>query len=270
MAIPLARFCGAELLPIPLRPDGLDLGALAEAFARSRPALLYTVPNFHNPTGITTGQAHREALLALAERHRVPIVEDGFEEEMKYFGKAILPVKSMDQGGIVIYLGTFSKVVFPGLRVGWIAAERECIQRLLAIKRFCTLSGNTLTQAAVHRFLSAGAYEPYLRRVHTAYRRRMLAMLRGLRDNMPAGVAWTQPAGGYTLWLEVLGRSSREEPELLAILAHNGVHAVPGSTFFPQPPDGLFLRLSIARLTEPEITDGCARLGRALARFLGG
>ncbi len=117
--LPLLRFYGLRPVEIPVRRDGMDLDALAAAIAADRPVLVYTMPTFQNPTGISTGQAHRERLLSLCEQHRIPILEDGFEEEMKYSGRIVLPVKSMDRHHLVIYCGTFSKVLFPGARVGW-------------------------------------------------------------------------------------------------------------------------------------------------------
>lgn len=269
MAIPLFRFQGLRMAEVPMLGDGADLDALAREAEKRRLAFFYTIPNFQNPTGITTSQSHRERLLALCEERGLPLVEDGFEEEMKYFGKAVLPVKSMDTRGLVIYLGTFSKVVFPGLRVGWIAAERECIQRLLALSRFAQLSGNQLTQAAVARFCEEGRYEQHLRRVHRVYRSRMSAMLRGLETRLPAhGVQWIRPSGGYTLWVQVDGSPSAE-PELLKCLDHHGVAAAPGSLFFPGRPHGLCFRLSVSNLKEPDIEEGCRRLGRGLSKFLG-
>ena len=268
LAIPLFRFLGLKLREVPMREDGLDLDALNRSLVARRPALLYTIPNFHNPTGITTNQAHRERLLALCEQHRLPLVEDGFEEEMKYFGRAVLPIKSMDSRGAVIYLGTFSKVMFPGLRVGWIAAERGCVERLLAVNRFSHLSGSHLTQAAVARFCEEGYYEQGLRRIHKVYRKRMLAMLRGMKEHFPEkGVRWTEPAGGYTLWVELPALKETEEA-LLEHLAREGVAVCPGSQFFPSRPRHLSFRLSVSNLDEPRIEEGCRRIGRALARAL--
>ena len=231
LAIPLFRLHNVRVREVPMRSDGMDLDVLERALASNRPALVYTMPNFQNPTGVTTSHAHRERLLALCEARRVPILEDGFEEELKYFGKCVLPLKSMDTGGIVIYAGTFSKVVFPGLRIGWLAADRECIERLLAISRFTVLSPNVVSQAAVHRFCAGGAYEDHLRRVHRAYRRRMATLLTGLRRHLPAaGVRWTQPVGGYTLMLWV--DTAMREAELDDRLGRAGVLLVPGSSFF--------------------------------------
>jgi DNA-binding transcriptional MocR family regulator len=270
MMLPLLRLRGLEPVEIPMKPDGLDLDVLAHELQTRRPALLYTIPTFHNPTGITSPQAHRERLLALCEAHDVPILEDGFEEEMKYFGKAVLPIKSMDRSGLVIYLGTFSKVAFPGLRVGWIAAAPQAIRGLHAIHRASHLSGSILGQAAVASFCRDGSYEAYLRRIHTVYRRRMQTLLRSLKEHMPPGrVTWTQPAGGYTLWLQVTGLPGAEEGQVMERIAAAGVTVVPGSMFFPHPPRGVFMRLSISAVDDTTIAEGCRRLGRALADVVG-
>jgi DNA-binding transcriptional MocR family regulator len=264
-ALPLLRLHGVTPQPVPMRPDGMDLDRLARRLDRRRPALVYTIPNFHNPTGVTTSQAHRERLLALTEKHGVPLLEDGFEEEMKYFGCAVLPIKSMDSRGSVIYAGTFSKVIFPGLRVGWLAASRDCIERLLAIHRFASLSGTPVIHAALDRFCRAGDYESHVRRLHTAYRRRMQVMLRGLEAHMPGrGVEWTRPEGGYTLWVRLPGLRM-QEADLMAQLTAHGILVSPGSPFFCEPPPENGFRLSVANLTEAEIETGCERLGRALA-----
>ncbi|MEW6366789.1 MAG: PLP-dependent aminotransferase family protein [Acidobacteriota bacterium] len=270
LAIPLFRFHGVSMMEVPMREDGMDLDVLQKRLNRLRPALLYTIPNFHNPTGITTGQAHREKLLSLCEAHRIPVVEDGFEEEMKYFGKAVLPIKSMDVNGIVIYLGTFSKVIFPGLRVGWIAADRDCIQRLLAIYRYSNLSGNNLAQVAIDHFCNAGHYEEHIRRIHRAYRKRMQAMLRAMEEHMPQErVEWTRPAGGYTLWVR-LRDCRRSEKEAQQDLLKAGVAISPGSFYFPAPQEDVYFRLSVTNLTEEQIEEGVRRLGKSLRRILAG
>lgn len=270
MAIPLFRMHELDVREVAMRADGMDLDALERGLPRWRPALVYTMPNFHNPTGITTSQAHRERLLALCERHRVPLLEDGFEEEMKYFGKCALPVKSMDTGGVVVYLGTFSKVVFPGLRVGWVAADRGCVERLLAIARFSALSANVVAQAALHRFCANGSYESLLRRVHRAYRKRMLTLLAALKRHMPErGVSWTLPTGGYTLWLTIESTSCTEE-RVDAQIREHAVLASRGSLFHASPHPGIHFRISIANLDEAAIEEGCRRLGAALAPVVEG
>lgn len=265
MILPLLRLHQLRPVEIALRADGgMDLDALEAALARERPALVYTVPTFQNPTGLTASQAHRERLLALCERHRVPIAEDGFEEEMKYFGRGVLPIKSMDARGVVIYVGTFSKAVFPGLRVGWIAAERQCIDRLLWLSRFSTLSGNALTQAAIERFCHEGRYDHYLRRLHATLRRRMTTLLRSLARHLDGVLDWTRPSGGCTLWATVPGRHGDDEQRLVDLAARERVAIAPGSAFFATAPDRLACRLSVARVKTHEIDEGCRRLARAV------
>lgn len=260
----LLKLHGIAPVEVPMREDGMDLDALGAALARRRPRLVYTMPSFHNPTGVTTDQAHRERLLALCERARVPLVEDGFEEEMKYFGQAVLPVKSMDARGLVIYVGTFSKVVFPGLRLGWIAAPREAVAVLTSIQRASCLSVNSLTQAAAERFCRSGEFEAYLRRVHRVYRRRMQVMLECLGEHLPPTVEFTRPAGGYTLWLTLPGAAA-DEPGWCDRLARAGVKVAPGRDFFGAAPARPHVRLSIACVDEDRIREACRRLGRVLS-----
>ncbi len=263
MILALFRLHRARPRFIPMRDDGMDLDVLKRTLARHRPSLLFTMPNFHNPTGITTSQSHREALLACCEEHSMPIVEDGFDEELKYSGAAVLPIKSIDARGIVIYVGTLSKLAFPGLRVGWIAAPREAIARLAAIHRVSSLGGNVLAQATAARFYAGRHFDMYLRRVHRVYQRRLQAMVAGLDEHLPARVLWTRPAGGYTVWLSVPGATGGE----LALrdrIERAGVSVAPGRDFYAHPSPVPHFRLSIACVDEDQIAEGCRRLGRAL------
>ena len=265
MAHALVRLHGLAAVEVPMLDDGIDLETLERVLDRSSAKLVYTMPNFHNPTGVTTDQAHRERLLAVCERHRVPLVEDGFQEEMKYFGKAVLPIKSIDARGLVLYVGTFSKVVFPGLRVGWIAAPREAIALLTTVQYASCLATNTLAQAAADRFSRRGEFEAYLRRIHRIYRRRMQTMQHGLERHLPPEVRWTRPVGGYTVWLTLAGRSD-DERLWCKRLAAAGVSVAPGRQFFGEPPSRPHFRLSIACVGEEEIEEGCRRLGETVAR----
>jgi len=260
---PLLRLHGIEPIEVAMKHDGMDLDGLVEVLDIETPKLLYTMPNFHNPTGVTTGQAHRERLLELCESHRVPIVEDGFEEEMKYFGRAVLPIKSMDSFGLVLYVGSFSKVVFPGLRVGWIAAPPEVVSRLTGIQHASCLAANTLAQATADRFSRRGKFEVYLRRIHRVYRRRMQTMLDALGRHLPADIEWSKPVGGYTLWL-TLPHPVDAEPKVCDNLRNAGVSVMPGRGFYADPPSRAHLRLSIACVDEKQIEEGCRRLGATL------
>ncbi|MBW1722737.1 MAG: PLP-dependent aminotransferase family protein [Deltaproteobacteria bacterium] len=263
-AIALFRLFKVNMVEVPVGHDGMDLDMLEGLLQKTRPRFVYTIPNFHNPMGITTEQAHRERLLEICEASRVPLVEDGFEEEMKYFGKTVLPIKSMDHRGVVIYLGTFSKVLFPGLRIGWVAADRGCIERLAAIQQAQILSGNLLGQAALTRFCRSGRYDMHIKRMHRIYRKRMQVALKAMKEAyLPNQVLWTRPAGGYTLWIELNGLDMEDET-LFRFMADRGILISPGSHHFCNPPDRLGFRISIAHLEETDIQEGISRLGMAL------
>jgi DNA-binding transcriptional MocR family regulator len=262
LAHPLLRLHGARVLEVPMTAQGMDLEALARVLAgKTRPRLIYTMPTFHNPTGITTDQAHREALFRLCQDAGVPIIEDGFEEELKYFGRAVLPLKSMDRSGLVLYVGSFSKVVFPGLRVGWVAAPEEVVERLAALHQITSLGGGTLNQAAAALFARDGGLDRHLRKVHRVYRGRMEVLLAGLNENLGEGATWTVPAGGYTLWLELPGD---DEATWMKRMAEEGVLLAPGSQFFAGKTGEARFRVSIACADEQSIREGCRRLGKAL------
>jgi DNA-binding transcriptional MocR family regulator len=263
IAIPLFLFYRVEPVEIEMKNEGLDLDALEKTVRTEKPVFLYTIPNFQNPTGITTSQDHREKVLSICESYNLPLVEDGFEEEMKYFGKVSLPIKSMDRNYQVLYLGTFSKVLFPGIRVGWIVAEKECIERLTAIRRFSELSCNTLTQAALNNFCRQGYYGMHIKRMHRIFRKRMQTAFNALSNHMPQNVKWTKPEGGYTIWLE-LPAVYNDKNRLQGILSKHGVIASPGEYYFARLHPKKYLRLSIATLNENEITKGIKRLGQAI------
>ena len=255
-------------LAIPTGADGLDLAAL-EALARhEQPALLYTMPSFQNPTGRCLPQAQREGLLALCERLALPILEDGFEEEMKYFGRPMLPLKSMDRSGLVLYAGTFSKVLFPGLRLGWLAGSRACIDALTAVRKAGDLCPPPLLQAALEDFIQKGHLDQHLARLHRTFRRRMETCLAALRRELdPKHVQWEPPTGGYLVWLGLTGFP--EGLDLEQALLPFGLRVRKGSRFYPDaPPNQLCLRLSISNLDEAEITEGIARLGKGLRALI--
>jgi DNA-binding transcriptional MocR family regulator len=264
-ALPLLRLHGLRPVGVPLGPEGMDLAFLAERMAAEPPALVYTMPTFQNPSGRSSTQAHREALLALCRRFGVPLLEDGFEEEMKYFGKVIPPIKAMDATGQVIYVGTFSKILFPGIRIGWVVAARPCIQRLTALRQAAELAPAAPLQAAMHAFCESGHYDLHLGRVHRVFRRRMQAALHALRRHLdPAWASWTEPNGGYLAWLR-LAPPAGPGPAWADRLAARGVRVTAGDTCFPEGGAGDCLRLSIATQDEGAIEEGIRRLGAALA-----
>lgn len=263
--LPLLKYYRLDIAGIPMKEDGMDLDYLADRFEKDgNNGFLYTIPNFQNPTGITTCQNHREALLKLCESHKLPIIEDGFEEEMKYYGKVSLPIKSMDKNNIVIYLGTFSKVLFPGVRIGWIAAEKNCISRITAIKRFSELSSSPVIQAAVHEFCKEGLYDLHIKKMHRIFRKRMQATISALKTYMPPEyTVWKEPVGGYLVWVQ-LKDCIIETEEISKIMLKHKVIASPGEFYFHEVHDKKYFRISISTLNEQKITEGIKRFASAV------
>ena len=267
LMIPLLRISGVPVAPVPMRDDGMDLDRLEKILDKEKVAFVYTLPNFQNPTGITTGHEHRARLLSLCSARSVPIIEDGFEEDMKYYGKVDLPIKSMDERNIVIYVGTFSKALFPGLRIGWIAADHECVQRVTAVKRYADLTSNHLAQVFMYHFCHEGHYDRHLRRLHRAYRKRLALTLRTMAKTFPGAVTWTEPPGGYTLWVRMPRRMTRAELDVF--LQPYGVTVSAGQNYFSGGTASEYFRLCIARTDEEEIREGVSRLGKALSAKFG-
>jgi DNA-binding transcriptional MocR family regulator len=266
--LPLLQFAGADIAEVPMTDEGMDLHRLDAMLSKEAVSFVYSIPNFHNPTGITTTHEHREQLLSICLKHRVPIVEDGFEEDMKYFGKVPLPIKSIDDANIVIYLGTFSKVLFPGLRIGWVTADRDCISRMTAVKRFSDLTSSPFVQMIMNEFIRGGYYDRQLKRLHRVFRKRMQLALAKMDEHFPKETPWTKPAGGYTIWVKL--PLKMDEAHLHAHMLEHGVVVSPGSYYFPRQTKSDHFRISISRLNESEISEGLARAGRALHRMIAG
>ena len=264
MIIPTLRFYGCEIVPIPMKDDGVDLEIIKKEFKKGLPIFLYTMPNFHNPTGITTSQKHREKLISLFEQYQIPIIEDAFEEEMKYFGKVPLPIKSMDISQIVFYIGSFSKILFPGIRIGWVAANKDCINRLATIKRFSDISSVQPEQAALANFCHRGNYDLHIKRIHKIYRKRMMTAIQILyKKNRNKNITWIEPNGGFTIWI-TLHNLNTEYAEINRILNSHKVRVALGKDFYPDGEKEKHIRIAISSLNEYEIKEGFKRLFNAL------
>jgi DNA-binding transcriptional MocR family regulator len=263
----LMKYYQAGAIEVPMLNDGIDMDYLEDRLKHQVPSFIYTIPNFQNPTGITSTQSKREALLDLAEKYHIPVVEDGFEEEMKYFGKAILPIKSMDKNQVVLYLGTLSKVLFPGVRIGWVAAEKDCIEYLTAIKRFSELTSSTVLQAAITEFFKQGYYDLHIKRAQRMFRKRMQIALKTIKEYFPEEVSCTRPDGGYTMWV-MLKKPYQDHQQVQEILLKNGVIVSPGEYYFHSDNPKKYFRISISSLNEEEIEEGLIRLSKALKEMI--
>jgi DNA-binding transcriptional MocR family regulator len=263
-----AHGLGFKIAPIPMREAGLDLDALDRILARPEVKVLYTIPTFHNPLGSTTSVDHRRRLLEIAARHRKPVIEDGYETDLRFSGRAIPSLAALDRTGLVLHLFSFSKSLFPGARVGAITAHGRLIEALLALKQATDLSDALPLQAALAEFAASGAYDRHLGRVRRVLRERCSALLDALAREMPEGTRWTRPDGGLQLWVEL--PEEIETRDLLSDAAVAGVFFAPGSQFNHDGRSSNCLRLTFA-MAEPEaLRAGVSALARVIVERLEG
>jgi GntR family transcriptional regulator/MocR family aminotransferase len=265
-ALDLFRALRFGVVGIPTDGRGMQVEALEGLLARHRPGLIYTIPNFHNPTGTCLSSQRRRQLIAVADRYEVPILEDDFVGDLRYEGRAQPALKALDPGGRVIYVSTFSKMLMPGLRVGFLAAEGPVYAGLAGLKRASDLATSNLIQRALEAYVTVGRYQAHLRHSCQIYRKRRDAMLAAIRRHLPAGVGCDPPQGGLFVWLRLPAPLSAGQ--LLPLAAEEGVTFDPGGRFFPDGAagGGACLRLNFAIQTPEAIEEGIRRLGRAIGR----
>lgn len=264
-ALALFRARGLRVVGAPLDHLGLQVDALGPLLARHRPRLIYVIPNFQNPTGTCLPAIRRRQLVAVAARHGVPVLEDDYVGDLRYEGRAQPALKALDPGGHVIYVSTFSKMLMPGLRMGFVLADGPVVGRLAALHRLEELASCQPIQRALEGFMTIGRYRTHLRRSCRVYRRRRDALLLAAARHLPPEVAWQQPHGGFFLWLRLPTGCSADA--LLPAAVEAGVSFAPGSAFFPTASEGRrFARLSFAGHEPEELEEGMRRLGAVLAR----
>src|SRR3989449_7924250 len=200
-AMQVFRSFGAQLAAVPWDAAGPRVEVFERLLERHAAKLFYCQPNAHNPTGLTLAPETGRRLLEAAVRHQVPIVEDGFDGSLYYGARPAVPLKAADAHGVVIYIGTFSKILFPGLRLGWIVGPPPILERLQAAKQLADLHTSALIQAAVHRFCERRRSEEHTSELAREYARRRALLLAALERRMPSEVTWTEPQGGFSLLL---------------------------------------------------------------------
>jgi DNA-binding transcriptional MocR family regulator len=255
------RSFGARLLPVEWDGAGPRPDVFERLCERQAPKLFYCQPSAHNPSGLTIEPEVGRRLLATAARHQVPIVEDGFDGSLYYGPRPGTPLKAVDRAGVVLYIGTFSKILFPGLRLGWLVAPSPVVERLQAAKQLADLHTSALLQAAVHRFCERRLLDRHITRVTAEYTRRRTILLASLRRRMPEGVTWTEPQGGFSLLLTL--PAGLEAVALLPAAVERGVAFTPGPAFFLDGGERT-LRLAFSSVAAARIDEGVRRLAEVI------
>jgi DNA-binding transcriptional MocR family regulator len=255
-------FAGARLVPVPCDEDGLQVEALPELIVEHAPKFLYVVPTFQNPTGRTLPAARRARLAEIAAGHGLWIVEDDPYGELRYDGRALTPIGAQPGAGDrTVTISSLSKVLAPGLRIGWLRAPEKILRPLAIAKQAADLHTSTVDQIAARTSLQAADLDTHIDGLRREYRRRRDALLAGLARALPEGSTFNRPDGGMFVWARL--PAGWDAARLLRRALEHDVAFVPGFPFYAQDADPRTLRLSFTTHVPAEITEGLARLSRA-------
>lgn len=263
----------AQFLGIGMDDDGMRTDKL-ESVLRSGPKFLYALPNFQNPSGVTMSLRRREILVEIADHYGVPIIEDDPYGQLRYEGEhlpslSVLDARARDGkpfSGNVIYLSTFSKTLAPGLRLGWVVAPVEVIQRLVLAKQGTDLHTGTFVQMVAYELAHGGFLDKHIQLIRSVYGTRQKAILAALEKHMPPGVRWTKPQGGLFIWAVL--PEHVDTTEILREAIEERVAFVPGSPFYDDGSGKNTMRLNFSNATPEKIEEGISRLGNVVRRVL--
>lgn len=263
-ALNVFRQAQARLLGVPVDRNGMRTDLLEPLLQRHRPKFIYTLPTYQNPSGALLSLERRRQLLELAHRFRVPVVEDDIYHDLAYEDGPPPTLKALDDAGFVIYVSSFSKVLSPGLRIGWVVAPRPLLHHLVLAKQLTDLHSPTLSQLLIERLLTSGEFLRHVHSLREIYLRRREAMAEALRAEAPEGVSWTKPAGGFYFWCRL---PDVPQAALLARAGEERVSYLPGVPCFVHEPAEHRVRLSYSHCPIDQIHEGVVRLMRAVRRM---
>ena len=261
------RSYNVELRGIPMDDEGID-AALLEEQAKKGIKVLYVIPNFQNPSGRCMSYARRKKVYELACRYDFIILEDDPYGELRFAGEDIPSIKSLDTEGRVVYAGSFSKVISPGMRVGFVCAAPEIIAKIVVCKQVSDVHTNILAQMICHRILTEYDFEAHIAHLRDIYRRKYNIMAQGIRDNFSPLVKVTEPQGGLFVWATL--PEGADMPAFCKAAVERTVAVVPGNAFTAQPTDPTTsFRMNFSTPTDEQLVKGCEILGTLTREFVG-
>jgi GntR family transcriptional regulator/MocR family aminotransferase len=256
------RTAGARLVPIPVDRHGMQVDRLRALAEREPVRAVYLTPHHQYPTTAVLSADRRLSLLDLARRQRMAIVEDDYDNEVHYQGRPILPLASADDAGVVVYIGTLSKILAPGLRVGYVVAPRPILERMAGVRRAIDRQGDPAIERAVAELLEEGTVQRHARRMRRVYRTRRDALAASLRSRLAGAIDFDLPAGGMAIWVRVAGEI---DIDAWAIRGREiGVDFHPARTFAFDGRSRPFARLGYAALNEEELDEAVTRMAASL------
>lgn len=247
--------------------NGMDMEELEEVLKNTENVkMIYVIPDFQNPSGRTWSVDRRKKLVELANRFDLPVIEDNPYGELIFEGERLPSIKSFDTEGRVVFLGTFSKTFCPGLRIGWVFADKELVQKYILVKQGADLQSNSMAQREIDKFLEQYDLDAHVEKIKNVYRRRRDIMINTIKEHFPVSVKYTYPTGGLFTWVELPKQLNAREVFAKAIEVN--VAFVPGGSFYPNGGNENTFRLNYSNMTEEKIEEGIIRLGKVLKEML--
>ncbi|MBR3874475.1 MAG: PLP-dependent aminotransferase family protein [Clostridia bacterium] len=255
----------AKLIPVESDEGGVMLDKLEEAIKEHHPKLFYVIPSFQNPSGRTLAAERRKPIAELAAKYGFLVMEDDPYRDLRYTGEHLPTIKSYDKTGHVAYMGSFSKIISPGMRVGYLVAEKDILRKCTIGKQGTDLHTPNLNQAIVDQFLRRGLLEPHIASIIPAYKEKMELMLKEL-DSFPAGTKYTVPEGGLFIWVEM--PETFNATEVFQEAVENNVAYVPGTHFYPYGGHHNTFRLNFSNSTPEQIKEGMEKLRKLFEKHM--
>jgi len=249
----------ARYAPVEMDKEGMIMDQVADMIEKYKPKLVYTITNFQNPTGITMSLKRREQLVDICSKYNIPIVDDNPYGQIRFDGEEVRDIKAIG-GDQVISLSTFSKILAPGLRIGWMNGPEDMIAIFEKVKQCTDLHTSTFSQYLCSEFIRQDRLDRQIARIKPDYRQKRDTMLKAMRDAFPEGIKWTEPEGGLFLWVELPKHMSAKD--LLPKAIELKVAYVYGQPFFPNGEGANTLRLNFSNATLEGIVEGITRLGK--------
>ncbi len=266
-AVPVFCSYQADVRQVEMDAEGMRIDLLEALLGElrdegRRPKFIYTVPTFQNPGGVTLSLERRARLVELAQEHEILVIEDNPYGLLRYGGEALPPLYQLDGGDFVVYLGTFSKILSPGIRLGWVVAPPPVLEKVVLGKGAADLCTSSLTQYFVRQYFAEGGWKSYVEDLLGLYRGRRDTMLAALAEHFPAAATWTEPEGGLFIWATLPDYIDTED--LLAKALRSDVAFVPGAAAYVDGRGKNSMRLNFSGVTAEEIREGIARIGRVI------
>ena len=252
-----------KIIEVPTDEDGMIPEELEKILRENdRVKFIYVIPDFQNPTGITWSLDRRKKFIDVINKYEIPVIEDNPYGELRYEGESLPALKSLDAKGLIIYLGTFSKIFCPGYRLGWTCASKEILKKFIICKENSDLQTSTISQREVSKYMDDYDIDEHVEKIKSTYKKRRDLMLKCMEEEFPECVTFTYPKGGLFTWVKLPDELNAQE--LMKICVENKVAYVPGGFFFPQGNKENYFRLNYSSCKENKIVEGIKRLGKVL------